>query len=66
MKVNKTALRRSFDEPEWTAAQVAASPKVEDSDSDARRSARNILVWKTYLPPDCIKTMIAMHWDITT
>jgi hypothetical protein len=32
----------------------------------AARSARNILQWKTYLPRDCIKRMIAMGWDRTT
>lgn len=30
------------------------------------RAAQNILQWKSYLPPDCIKSMIAMGWDRTT
>lgn len=32
----------------------------------AARSARNILQWMSYLPPDCIERMIAMGWDRTT
>jgi hypothetical protein len=34
--------------------------------TDAERSAANILQWTSYLPADCIKTMIAMGWDRTT
>jgi len=32
----------------------------------ATRAAQNILQWTSYLPPDCIKAMIAMGWDRTT
>jgi hypothetical protein len=30
------------------------------------RSEENILQWMSYLPEDCVKTMIEMGWDITT
>jgi hypothetical protein len=30
------------------------------------RSEGNILQWMSYLPEDCIKTMIAMGWDVST
>jgi hypothetical protein len=33
---------------------------------DAGRSEKNILLWMSYLPEDCVRTMIAMGWDITT
>jgi hypothetical protein len=33
---------------------------------DAARAADNISQWTSYLPPDCIKAMIAMGWDRTT
>jgi hypothetical protein len=29
-------------------------------------SARNITSWRTYLPEDCVLTMIKMGWDHTT
>lgn len=30
------------------------------------RSAKNILEWNSYLPLDCVKTMVRMGWDRTT
>jgi hypothetical protein len=57
--------RRSFESP-WDAVPLVASTEAEDTRSDATRSARNIALWRTYLPEDCVKVMIAMRWDITT
>ena len=34
--------------------------------ADAARSARNISLWKSYLPTACVRTMIRMGWDYTT
>jgi hypothetical protein len=34
--------------------------------SDAARSAKNISLWKSYLPTACVRTMIRMGWDYTT
>jgi hypothetical protein len=34
--------------------------------ADAVRSEENILQWMSYLPEDCVRTMIDMGWDITT
>jgi hypothetical protein len=36
------------------------------SNADIVRSEENILRWMTYLPQDCIETMIRMGWDVTT
>ena len=33
---------------------------------DSARAADNISQWTSYLPPDCVKAMIAMGWDRTT
>jgi hypothetical protein len=30
------------------------------------RAARNIASWKSYLPEDCVITMVRMGWDRTT
>jgi hypothetical protein len=30
------------------------------------RSQENVLRWRTYLPEDCVNTMIKMGWDRTT
>jgi hypothetical protein len=34
--------------------------------ADVARSDSNVLQWMSYLPEDCINTMIAMGWDVTT
>jgi hypothetical protein len=34
--------------------------------ADARRSVKNILLWNSYLPSDCVRTMVRMGWDYTT
>ena len=36
------------------------------ADDEVRRSEDNILQWMSYLPEDCIRTMIAMGWDVST
>ena len=36
------------------------------SREDARRSAKNIARWNSYLPAACVRTMIQMGWDYTT
>jgi hypothetical protein len=49
-------------------APTDAAPPIEvrADEADAARSEENILQWMAYLPEDCIRTMIAMGWDITT
>ncbi len=34
--------------------------------ADATRSARNIALWNSYLPTECVRTMVRMGWDYTT
>jgi hypothetical protein len=34
--------------------------------ADAKRSVKNILTWNTYLPSDCVRSMVRMGWDYTT
>ena len=34
--------------------------------ADAKNSVKNILLWNSYLPSDCVKTMVRMGWDYTT
>jgi len=34
--------------------------------ADARHSVQNILQWNSYLPGDCVRTMVRMGWDYTT
>jgi len=34
--------------------------------ADVKNSVKNILLWNSYLPSDCVKTMVRMGWDYTT
>jgi hypothetical protein len=38
----------------------------ESCGDDAERSAYNIREWRSYLPPECVESMIRMGWDIST
>jgi hypothetical protein len=44
----------------------ATSSMGVQNDADVARSERNVLQWMTYLPEDCIRTMLQMGWDVTT
>jgi hypothetical protein len=44
----------------------AAAPVVSPANDDVARSENNILQWMSYLPEDCIRTMIQMGWDVST
>jgi hypothetical protein len=37
-----------------------------NDDAASTRSANNIRQWRSYLPEDCITTMIQMGWDLST
>lgn len=41
-----------------TAAQPSLAVSV--------RAVGNVLMWSSYLPEDCVKTMTRMGWDLTT
>jgi len=44
----------------------AAPVEVQVNGADTARSQENILQWMSYLPEDCVRTMIEMSWDVTT
>jgi hypothetical protein len=44
-----------------------ASPTIQcESEADIAHSEENILRWMSYLPDECIRTMVLMGWDLTT
>jgi hypothetical protein len=65
METNTQVLERCFVEgsPKSSDAVLAISARADD---DVAHSEDNILQWMSYLPEDCIKTMIAMGWDVST
>ena len=34
--------------------------------ADAKRSVKNILQWNSFLPTQCVRSMVRMGWDYTT
>jgi hypothetical protein len=47
-------------------SEAAAPADLRDSPHDAARSEENVRQWMSYLPEDCVRTMIDMRWDVTT
>jgi hypothetical protein len=45
---------------------IAARADARENAADIAHSENNILEWMSYLPEDCIRTMVLMGWDITT
>jgi hypothetical protein len=48
------------------SSDAAAPVEVPANGAAAARSEENILQWMSYLPADCVKTMIEMGWHVTT
>jgi hypothetical protein len=58
-----------------TIHQAEAAGNFQDSQSGAQedtsraavaRSERNVTEWMSYLPQDCVESMIRLGWDLTT
>src|ERR1700676_2164453 len=65
MDTNTQVLQRCFVKGSLESSD-AVLPIYAGADDEVRRSEGNILQWMSYLPEDCIKTMIAMRWDVST
>jgi hypothetical protein len=48
------------------ALEILSAKGGKESNADIARSEENILKWMSYLPDDCIRTMVLMGWDIST
>ena len=46
--------------------QSDSAAPIDINNADVARSESNILRWMSYLPEDCIRTMIQMGWDVST
>jgi len=49
-----------------TDTSVALNGSVSRHDQGLARAASNVARWKTYLPQDCITTMMSEGWHWTT
>jgi hypothetical protein len=62
--MNKSAKETLF--PPRERRRQASLGHVPLRAADAKRSVKNILQWNSYLPSDCVRTMVRMGWDYTT
>jgi hypothetical protein len=46
--------------------EAGSAVDARASQADVIRSENNILQWMSYLPEDCIRTMVLMGWDVST
>ena len=67
MNANSQLQRQSVAEsqPESSDAVETAAPSGMQA-CDAARAQRNIAEWSSFLPADCVNTMISMGWDVST
>jgi hypothetical protein len=42
------------------------STEITEWLADIERSEQNVRLWRSYLPQECVDTMIRMGWDETT
>jgi hypothetical protein len=66
MEPDTLVQQQDIDELPEEPTEAAATIEGRVNQDDAARSEQNILQWMSYLPEDCVKTMIEMGWDITT
>jgi hypothetical protein len=57
-----TARARSRRSP---AVDASRPPEIRDA-ALSRRAEANVKIWRSYLPADCVDTMIRMGWHRTT
>jgi hypothetical protein len=53
-------------ESHWSEFLKDEQPEESVEVSQANHSRDNIARWSTYLPADCIRTMVDMGWDRST
>jgi len=67
MKIETPEQHRQIDQAlHVTTVNTGAARSVRAHEPYAVRSTRNILYWRSFLPEDCVLTMIKMGWDRTT
>jgi hypothetical protein len=65
METNAQVLQHAF--VEFPVESSDNSPPIDFRvNAEVVRSENNILEWMSYLPEDCVRTMITMGWDVTT
>jgi hypothetical protein len=66
METDTLVQQQDFVEILGQPSDAAAPVEARANGADVARSEGNILRWMSYLPEDCVRTMIEMGWDVTT
>jgi hypothetical protein len=66
MELDTVVQIQDFLELPGAPSDAATPAEARVNDADPARSEENILQWMSYLPEDCIRSMIEMGWDVTT
>ena len=66
MEPDTLVQQQDFAEVPGEPSDAAAPVEARVNHDDPARSKENILQWMSYLPEDCIRTMIEMGWDVST
>jgi hypothetical protein len=64
--MNTLVLQQDFANLFAEPSDATAPAEAPVNDADIARSEDNILRWMSYLPEDCVRSMIQMGWDLTT
>jgi hypothetical protein len=65
-EMNAHSQRRPLIEMQLQSLSIAARADARETATDIARSESNIMQWMSYLPEECIRTMVLMGWDIST
>ncbi len=68
MKPNSQVQWQDYSESqsESSDASQAPEPPAAVQAGDPARSEQNIADWSSYLPADCVNTMVSMGWHVST
>jgi hypothetical protein len=45
---------------------LTESTSASPSEPEPTRRSKNVLIWQSYLPHDCVESMVNMGWDHST
>jgi hypothetical protein len=66
MTIHLNAQRKGFTGIHGEAQAISESMSASRSGPEPTRSAKNVLIWRSYLPRDCVESMVNMGWDHST
>jgi hypothetical protein len=66
MTTHLNAQQKGFARIHGEAQAITESMSASVSQPELTRSAKNVLIWQSYLPHECVVSMVNMGWDHST